>query len=717
LKKFLHHEDDCIPFILLVLIAYACGPKKTKMEYPETYFSDKVHTWFGTEVPDPFFWLEDDQSKETKAWITAQNTVTQAYLSEIPFRSQIRKRIEELYNYERYGAPSHEGDRYYFSKNDGLQNQSVIYVQNNLDDESAEVFLDPNTFSEDGTASMSSLDFSKDGSLLAYSISEGGSDWREVLVMDVKSRTIISDTLKDIKFSGIAWYKNEGFYYSSYDKPREGSDLSGITQYHKVYYHKLGTSQKDDQLVFGGEQMPMRYIFASITDDDRYLILSAAQGTSGNQLFIKDLSKENSEFIQMVDDFENDHSVVYTNGDELYIFTNQNAPKGRLVKVNANNPHQKNWMEFIPEGDLVLQTVSSGGNQIFLNYMRDASSEIVHIDNTGNTLRKIKLPGIGTASGFSGKRKDKELFYYFTSFNYPTAVFRYRMEDGNSEIFRKSELVFDTDRFEVKQELYTSKDGTKVPMFIVHKKGIERNGDLPVLLYGYGGFNISLTPTFSIRTAAWLDMGGVYAQPALRGGGEYGEEWHKAGTQLRKQNVFDDFISAAEYLIAEKYTNPSKIAILGGSNGGLLVGASMLQRPDLFKVAIPLVGVLDMLRYHKFTAGAGWIPDYGCADSSRQMFEYLKGYSPVHNVKPDTEYPAVLIATADHDDRVVPAHSFKFAAALQHYNPESTNPLLIRIETRAGHGAGKPTGMIIDELADLFSFTWYNMCLTPEIKQ
>lgn len=704
-----------ILLIFLVLIAFACGPKKTKMEYPETFYSDKVHTWFGAEVPDPFFWLEDDQSIETKAWIAAQNKVTQSYLSEIPFRNQIRKRIEELYNYERYSAPSREGDRYYFSKNDGLQNQSVVYVQNKVDDESAEVFLDPNTFSEDGTISLSSLNFSKDGSLLAYSISEGGSDWRKVLVMDVKSQSIISDTLKDIKFSGIAWYKNEGFYYSSYDKPKEGSDLSGITQHHKVYYHVLGTSQKDDQLVFGGEQMPRRYVFASITDDNRYLILTAAQGTSGNQLFIKDLSKENSEFIQMVDHFENDHSVVYTNGDELYIFTNHNAPKGRLVKANAKNPQQKNWIECIPESDLVLQSVSSGGDQLFLNYMRDASSEVIHIDNAGNTLRKIELPGIGTASGFSGKRNDKEVFYSFTSFNFPATIFRYRMEDGFSEVFRKNEMAFDADQYEVNQEFYTSKDGTKVPMFIVHKKGIEKTGDLPVLLYGYGGFNISLTPAFSIRTAAWLDMGGVYAQPGLRGGGEYGEEWHKAGTQLQKQNVFDDFIAAAEYLIEKKYTNPSKIAILGGSNGGLLVGACLIQRPDLFRVALPLVGVLDMLRYHKFTAGAGWIPDYGCAESSRQMFEYLKGYSPVHNVQANTEYPAVLIATADHDDRVVPAHSFKFAAALQQKNPESANPLLIRIETRAGHGAGKPTSMIIDELADLFSFTWHNMGLKPQI--
>ncbi|MCC5930526.1 MAG: S9 family peptidase [Cyclobacteriaceae bacterium] len=687
------------------------------MEYPETYYSDKTHTWFGTEVPDPFFWLEDDRSAETKAWIKAQNIITQNYLSEIPFRSKIRNRIEQLYNYERYGAPGREGDHYYFSKNDGLQNQSVIYVQNSIEEESAEVFLDPNTFSEDGTSSLGSLDFSRDGSFLAYSISEGGSDWRKVLVMDVKSQKIVSDTLHDIKFSGIAWYKNEGFYYSSYDKPKEGSDLSGITQYHKVYYHKLGASQKDDQLIFGGEQMPRRYIFATVTDDDRYLILSAAQGTSGNQLFIKDLWKKNAEFIQMVDNFENDHSVVYTNGDELYIFTNDKAPKGRLVKVKASDPHQKNWMEFIPESELVLQSVSSGGDQIFLSYMRDASSEIIHIDNTGNTIRKIALPGFGTASGFSGKRKDKEVFYYFNSFNYPTAIFRYRIEDGYTEIFRKSELAFESELYEVKQEFFTSKDGTKVPMFIVHKKGIERNGDLPVLLYGYGGFNISLTPTFDIRTAAWLDMGGVYAQPNLRGGGEYGEDWHIAGTQFQKQNVFDDFIAAAEYLISENYTSPSKIAILGGSNGGLLVGACLIQRPDLFRVALPLVGVLDMLRYHKFTAGAGWIPDYGCADSSTQMFEYLKGYSPVHNVKAGIEYPAVLIATADHDDRVVPAHSFKFAASLQHYNPDSTNPLLIRIETRAGHGAGKPTSMVIDELADIISFTWYNMGLKPEINQ
>ncbi|MGF1635588.1 MAG: prolyl oligopeptidase family protein [Cyclobacteriaceae bacterium] len=705
-----------VRYILIIFIgigAIACSKKESQMEYPISNKTDTVHEYFGHEVPDPFFWLEDDRSAETKAWVEAQNVVTQAYLKEIPYRKQMRNRIEQLFNFERYGVPVKEGDKYYFTKNDGLQNQSVIYVQDDPDAE-ARLFLDPNTFSTDGTISLGSIDFTEDGSLLAYTISIGGSDWRKLLVMDAASGQLQGDTLSDIKFSSIAWYKNEGFFYSSYDKPKAGSDLSGLTQFHKLYYHKLGTKQQEDKLIFGGTETPRRYIMANVATDNKYLMITAAQGTSGRELYLKDLQNENSSIVQIHVDAKQNHQIVYSEGSRLFIQTNQGAPNGRIVTVDAADPQVENWQDLIPEKSDVLEAVSFAGQNIFVTYLNNASSKVFQYDLKGNLIREVELPGIGTVSGFKGKKSASEVFYAFTSFNFPPTIFRYQINEGTSELFRESVMAFDPELYEVNQVFYPSKDGTEIPMFIVGRKNLELNGKHPVLLYGYGGFNISLTPAFTVRVASWLDMGGVYAVANLRGGGEFGETWHQAGMQMQKQNVFDDFIAAAEYLIQEQYTNSDRLAIMGGSNGGLLVGACMTQRPELFSVALPAVGVLDMLRYHQFTAGAGWIPDYGCADSTETMFKYLYKYSPVHNVDVTKQYPATLITTADHDDRVVPAHSFKFAATLQQ-NVQNKKPLLIRVETNAGHGAGKPTSKQIEELADIFAFTFKNLGVAPQL--
>ena len=678
------------------------------LNYIKTKKGDTVTNYFGTDVKDPYRWLEDDRSKETEAWVENQNEVTFNYLDQIPFREELKERLTALWNYEKVGAPFKEGDYSYFYKNDGLQNQYVIYrYKTREDSNTAKVFLDPNTFKEDGTVSLGSLSFSENGKVAAYSISEGGSDWRKVLVMNSETKKIIEDTLIDVKFSGVSWKENEGFYYSSYDKP-EGSELSAKTDQHKLYYHKLGTSQKEDVLVFGGtEAEKHRYVGGYVSEDNKYLTITASVSTSGNKLFLKDLTKPNSPLVTILDHTESSSYIIENVGTKLYIVTNLEAPNQKIVTVDASNPTSDNWVDFIPETKNVLSP-STGGGSFFAEYMVDAVSKIKQYDYNGKLIRNVELPGIGTISGFSSKKEETELYYSFTNYVTPGSIYTYDVAKGTSKLFRKSKIDFNSDDFESKQVFYTSKDGTKVPMIITHKKGLKLDGKNPTILYGYGGFNISLTPRFSITNTVWMEQGGVYAVPNLRGGGEYGKEWHDGGTQLKKQNVFDDFIAAAEYLIDNNYTSTDYLAIRGGSNGGLLVGAVMTQRPDLMKVALPAVGVLDMLRYHTFTAGAGWAYDYGTADDNKEMFEYLKGYSPVHNVKEGVEYPATLITTGDHDDRVVPAHSFKFAAELQEKQGGS-NPTLIRVETDAGHGAGTPVSKTIEQYVDVFGFTLYNM--------
>ncbi|WP_237055111.1 prolyl oligopeptidase family serine peptidase [Microbulbifer sediminum] len=681
------------------------GQAVAKVTYPQTRKGEVIDTYFGTEVADPYRWLEDDRSEETGAWVEAQNAVTFEYLESIPYRETLKQRLESLWNYEKVGRPFTEGDYTYFYRNNGLQDQYVVWRRKGHGE--AEVFLDPNQFSEDGTTSLSTLSFSKDGSIAAYAISEGGSDWRKIIVMDAESKEVLEEPLVDVKFSGISWKGNEGFYYSSYDKP-EGSELSAKTDQHKLYYHKLGQPQSEDRLVFGGSaEQKRRYVQGYVTEDDRFLVISGAKSTSGNDLFIRDLSRENAPLVPVLEDFESDTYVIDNVDSKLYLVTNRGAPNKKVVTVDASAPGPGNWVDFIPETENVL-TASTGAGYFFAEYMVDALSKVYQYDYEGERVREIELPGPGSASSISGKREDDVLYYSFTNYKTPSTIFALDADEGESTVYRKSGADFDSDRYESTQVFYTSADGTRVPMMITHKKGLELDGKNPTILYGYGGFNISLTPSFSIANAAWLELGGVYAVPNLRGGGEYGKNWHKAGTKLQKQNVFDDFIAAAEFLIENKYTSSDYLAVRGGSNGGLLVGAVMTQRPDLFQVALPAVGVMDMLRYHTFTAGAGWAYDYGTAEDSEEMFEYLKGYSPVHNVQAGVQYPATLVTTADHDDRVVPAHSFKFAAQLQ-AKQAGPAPTLIRIETKAGHGAGTPVSKSIEQYADIFSFTLFNM--------
>ena len=675
------------------------------MPYPETKKTEIIDNYFGTQVIDPYRWLENDMAEDTKAWVIQQNEVTENYLSQIPYRNSIKNRLEKLWNYEKYSAPFKEGDYIYFYKNNGLQNQYVLYRQKEGGD--AEVFLDPNKFSDDGTTSLAGISFSKDGSLAAYQISEGGSDWRKAIVLNAIENKIVGDTLVDLKFTGLAWKGNEGFYYSSYDKPKEGSTLSGLTQYHKLYFHKLGTPQSEDKLVFGGDKTKRRYIDATLTEDEHFLIITAANTTSGNELYIQDLSKPGSPIINIINNFEQEYDILDNQGETLFIYTNLNAPNYRVVSTSIDRLAIENWKDIIPETENVLN-VSIGGGKIFANYLKDATSFVQQYDYSGKLERNIELPSVGTASGFSAKEDETELYYSFTSYIYPPTILKYNINNGGSSEYKKAAVDFDPLLYESKQVFYESKDGTKIPMIITYKKDIELDGNNPTLLYGYGGFNVNLTPTFSTSNIILLQQGGIYAVANLRGGGEYGEKWHIAGTKMQKQNVFDDFIAAGEYLIENKYTSSEKLAIAGGSNGGLLVGAVMTQRPELFKVALPAVGVLDMLRYNKFTAGAGWSFDYGIAEDSKEMFEYLIKYSPYHAIKQGVSYPATLITTADHDDRVVPAHSFKFAARLQEYH-QGNNPVLIRIETNAGHGAGKPTDKIIEEAADKWAFMFQNL--------
>jgi len=703
-----------LAYMCLGSILWFCQPQKNQpqfsLTYPQTKKVDTVDVYFDAKIPDPYRWLEDDLSEETSDWVKRQNKVTFAYLDQIAFKDKLKTRLEGLFDYKRVSAPFREGYYEYYYQNDGLQNQSVLYRKDA--DETEEIFIDPNKFSEDGTISLAESSFTDDGSLFVYLISIGGSDWRKAIVINAETKEMVEDTLHNIKFSGLNWNGNEGFYYSSYDKPKQGSELSAKTQIHKLYYHELGTPQSEDELIFGGEGDPYRYVGGYVTEDNRYLVITAAVSTSGNKLFIKDLAN-NGEIILVDGDIETDAYVLHSEGDRILIQTNYEAPNQRVVETNISNPTISTWKDVISETDNVL-SASTGGGYLFTNYLVDAKTEIKQYTTEGELVREVALPSIGTVYGFGGDQDEDFIYYTFTSFTYPQTIYKYDIPSGKSVLYKQPEVDFNPDDYETKQIFYESKDGTRIPMFIVHKKGIPLNGKNPTELYAYGGFNISLRPSFSTSRILWLENGGIYAQPNLRGGGEYGEDWHKAGTKMRKQNVFDDFIAAGEWLIENNYTSSSYLAIRGGSNGGLLVGATMTQRPDLAKVALPAVGVMDMLRYHKFTAGAGWASDYGTSEDSREMFEYLRKYSPVHALKPNVEYPATMVTTADHDDRVVPAHSFKFAATLQECHV-GNNPVLIRIETDAGHGAGTPISKTIEQVADRYSFAWYNMGFIPEI--
>jgi len=681
-----------------------------ELTYPETKKVDVTDDYFGTTVPDPFRWFEDVGSEDVKAWVEAQNEVTFSYLEQIPFREKIRQRITELYDYPKYSSPYRVGDHYFFYKNEGLQNQSVIYIQEGLEGE-PEVFIDPNELSPDGTIRIYLTGFSEDNRHAAYSRSEAGSDWQEIRIMEIATKKELEDRIQWVKFSGAAWY-NDGFFYSGYDKPEKGQELKEQNKYQKIFYHKLGDPQEKDKLIYEDREHPLRYVSADVTEDSRYLILVVSEGTSGNELYYKELGDEEADFKPLVIGFDHDTYVIDNIGKDFLAYTNIDAPNYRVVKIDPDAPEQNNWSDIIPEKDDVLNSANTAGGYLFCRYLKDAHTQVFQHDMDGSLVREIELPALGTASGFGGRKEHKSLFYVFTSFTYPPTIFKYQVEDGTSEVFRKTEISFNPEDYETRQVFYTSKDGTQVPLFIVHKKGIKLNGKNPALLYGYGGFNISLLPGFSSTRIFLLENGFIFAQANLRGGGEYGEEWHKAGMLLNKQNVFDDFIAAGEYLIDEKYTSQDKLAIAGASNGGLLVGAAMTQRPDLFAVALPAVGVMDMLRYHKFTVGWGWAVDYGSSDEE-EHFKNLYSYSPLHNLKEGVCYPATLVTTADHDDRVVPAHSFKFIAALQEKHG-CDNPVLVRIETRSGHGSSSTTKMI-DELTDEYAFMFFNLGLA--IKQ
>ncbi|MEG2856021.1 prolyl oligopeptidase family serine peptidase [Bacteroides sp.] len=693
------------------IMVMSCASQQNKLVYPETAKVDTVDVYFDTQVPDPYRWLENDTSAATAAWVAAENKVTNDYLSKIPFREKLLKRLTELANYEKIGTPFKKHGKYYFYKNDGLQNQSVLYVQDTLDGE-PRVFLDPNKLSTDGTVALTGLSFSKDGKYAAYTISRSGSDWSEVYVMDVATGQLLPDHIEWAKFSGASW-QGDGFYYSAYDAPKKGKEFSNVNENHKVYYHKLGEPQSADKLIYQNPAFPKRFYSAGTSEDERMLFFYEAGAGRGNNLFLQNLTKAGSKIEQLTTDFEYSYYPIEVIGDKMYLYTNYGAPKGRVMVADVNKPLLADWKELVPEAEAVLSDTKVIGNKLFLTYDKDASNHAYVYDLDGKLIQEIKLPSLGSV-GFSGDKDDKECFFGFTSFTTPGATYKYDMDKNSYELYRAPNVKFNADDFVTEQVFFASKDGTKVPMFLTYKKDLKKDGTNPVFLYGYGGFNISLNPGFSTARIPFLENGGIYAQVNLRGGGEYGEEWHVAGTKMQKQNVFDDFIAAAEYLIKDKYTNKDKIAIVGGSNGGLLVGACMTQRPDLFKVAIPQVGVMDMLRYHKFTIGWNWASDYGTSADSKEMFEYLKAYSPLHNLKPGTKYPATMVTTADHDDRVVPAHSFKFAATLQECN-DGTNPTLIRIDSKAGHGAGKPMAKVLEEQADIYGFIMYNLDMKPSL--
>lgn len=695
--------------LLSGIMVMSCTSQQKELVYPKTAKVDSVDVYFGTKVSDPYRWLENDTSAATAAWVEAENKVTNAYLAQIPFREQLLKRLTDLANYEKIGTPFKKHGKYYFYKNDGLQNQSVLYVQDSLDGE-ARVFLDPNQLSDDGTVALTSLSFSNDGKYTAYTISRSGSDWSEIYVMDTATGKLLEDHINWAKFTGAAW-QGDGFYYSAYDAPAKGKEFSNVNENHKIYYHKIGTPQTEDKLIYENPAYPKRFYSASTSKDERILFIYESGAGRGNNLFIKDLKSPNATLLQLTTDFDYQYSPIEVIDNKIYIFTNYGAPKNRIMIADINNPLLENWTELVPEKASVLSDAEIIGGKLFLTYDKDASNHAYVHDLNGKRLHEIELPSLGSVS-FSGTKDDKECFFGFTSFTIPGTTYKYDIDTNTSELYRAPKVKFNPDDFITEQIFFPSKDGVMIPIFLTYKKDLKRDGQNPVFLYGYGGFGISLNPGFSINRIPFLKNGGIYAQVNLRGGNEYGEEWHVAGTKMQKQNVFNDFISAAEFLINNEYTNPDKIAIVGGSNGGLLVGACMTQRPDLFKVAIPQVGVMDMLRYHKFTIGWNWASDYGTSEDSKEMFEYLKGYSPLHNLKPDTKYPATMVTTADHDDRVVPAHSFKFAATLQECN-DGTNPTLIRIDSKAGHGAGKPMTKVLEEQADIYGFIMYNLGMDP----
>ncbi|MDR1258643.1 MAG: prolyl oligopeptidase family serine peptidase [Tannerellaceae bacterium] len=692
-----------------MIVLGACQPG-AKTVYPVTEKDNTTDTYFGTEVADPYRWLENDTSQATAAWVEAENKVTAGYIAKIPFRERLKQRLTELTDYERISSPSKKNGKYYFFKNDGLQNQSVLYVKEAIDAE-AGVLLDPNTLSEDGTVALSGTSFSNDGKYLAYTISRSGSDWREIYVINLATGRHLDDHILWAKFSGAAW-QGEGFYYSAYDAPEAGKEFSNVNEGHKIYYHKLGTPQSEDVLAYNNPREPKRFYTAGVSEDERVMFISESGAGNGNNLFIKDLKKAGSQVTPLTDDMEYIYSPIEVIGDKIYLLTNYGAPKYRIMTADISSPQLKDWKELIPESESVIYNAQVIGGKLIMTYEKDASHHAYVYTTEGAQVHEIALPTLGSVS-FSGNMDDKETFYTFTSFTYPATIFTYDMDTNTSELYLAPKVAFNPEEYTTEQVFYPSKDGTSIPMFLTYKKGLQKNGANPTLLYGYGGFNISLPPSFSVIRLAFIENGGIYAQANLRGGSEYGEEWHLAGTKLNKQNVFDDFIAAAEYLIKEQYTSPAKVAINGGSNGGLLVGAAVNQRPDLFRVAVPQVGVMDMLRYHTFTIGWNWASDYGTSADSKEMFDYLHGYSPLHNISDNgTPYPAILVTTADHDDRVVPAHSFKYAATLQAADTGDA-PKLIRIETKAGHGSGKPISKVLDESADIFAFIMYNLDMKP----
>lgn len=699
------------PLLLLIAILLVSCTQQ-KWNYPKTRKTDQVDDYFGTQVPDPYRWLENDTSAETARWVQAENELTFSYLEKIPYRDKIRARLSEIWNYERKSSPWWAGGHYFFTRNDGLQNQSVYYMMESPDS-AATVVLDPNKLSEDGTVALTNFSVSKDGKKLAYGISRGGSDWREFMVKDLETGEDLSDHLRWIKFSGIAWY-HDGFFYSRFDEPRPGKELSAENVNNKVFYHRIGTSQSQDQLIYADPDHPGWSFYPSVTDDEQFLVISVTESTSGNALYVKDLSQPNADFVKLTESFENDHYLVDHREGKFFIMTNMNAPMYKLVSLDDQEKTLDKIVDVIPEhSDEVLTDITFGGGRVIAGYLKDAHDVYRVYDLDGKKLYDIELPAIGSVGGFNARYEDNTAFYTFTSFTFPSVVYRYDIETNQSTEWFKPNIDFDFDQYTTRQVFYTSKDGTRIPMFLVHRTDLETNGKNPTLLYGYGGFNISLTPSFSITRLFWLENGGVFALANLRGGGEYGEKWHQAGTKMNKQNVFDDFIYAAKYLINENITSPEYLACQGGSNGGLLIGAVINQAPELFKVALPAVGVMDMLRYHKFTIGKYWASDYGTSEDSPEMFEYLYSYSPLHNIRSGVNYPAVLITTADHDDRVVPAHSFKYAATLQE-KYKGPNPVLIRVETQAGHGGGKPTAKRIEEATDMYAFIMYNMGIEPK---
>jgi prolyl oligopeptidase len=682
-----------------------------KINYPKTAKEKVIDTYFGAKVQDPYRWLENDTSAATAMWVKAQNKVTNDYLNQIPFRNDLKKRLTNLSNYQKYTSPFKKNGQYFYYKNNGLQNQSVLYRQATLTSE-PEIMLDPNTLSMDGTVALTNISFSKDGKYLQYSIARSGSDWNEIYVMDAKTKTILPDHILWSKFNGVSWQGN-GFYYSAYAAPEKGKEYSNKNEYEKIYYHTVGQLQSEDKLIYENKSFPLRECGSRTTEDEKYLIVYETETTTGNSLMVKDLSDPTAQFIQLATGFDNDYSLVENVDNKLYILTNWKAPKNRIVQVDLSNPARENWKVIIPETENVLVSATIVGGIVLTDYMKDATNFASAFDLTGKKLYDVQLPGLGSLSGLSGDKNDNEAFYIFSSYTFPPTIYRFDVLKNISTVFQKAEVAFRVEDYVSEQVFYSSKDGTKVPMSVTYKKGMTRNGKNPLMLYGYGGFNISLNPTFSVNRIPFLENGGIYVVANIRGGGEYGEAWHLAGTKMKKQNVFDDFIAAAEYLIANGYTNSKKLAIDGGSNGGLLVGACMTQRPELFAVAIPEVGVLDMLRYHQFTIGWSWSSDYGTSEESKEMFEYLKAYSPLHNIAKGKKYPATMVMTGDHDDRVVPAHSFKFAATLQAENTNN-NPTFIRIDSKAGHGAGKPIGKIIDAQTDLWSFVMFHLGMKPK---